>query len=100
MKWLFNIMINLLATLVQIVCIPINSAINSALPDLSNTITQVTTAIGTAFTGMGWALSFLPIPVVRALTFIIGVEIAKHTIFISTHALIKIWNLFQKIKFW
>lgn len=99
-KALFNIIINILATLVQIVCLPINAAINAALPNISNTITQVATSISTAFTGMGWALSILPTAVIGALTFIIGCEIAKHTIFISTHTLIKIFNLFQKLKFW
>lgn len=99
-KAFFTIIINILATLVQIVCLPINAVITATLPNLSNTITQVTSSISTAFNGMGWALSILPYPVIAALTFILGCEIAKHTIYISTYALIKVFNLLQKIKLW
>ena len=99
-KALFTIIINILATLVQIVCLPINAVITSALPNLSNTITQVINSINSAFTGMGWALSILPTPVIASLTFILGCEIAKHTIYVSTYALIKIFNILQKLKLW
>ena len=41
-KILFNIIINMLATLVQIVVWPINQIITAALPDLSAQILNVT----------------------------------------------------------
>ena len=100
MKWFFNIIINLLASVIQIVTFPINAIITSTLPDLSTKIAQVNNGISSLFSGIGWALGLLPPGVLPVLTFIIGVEIAKHTIFTSTHALITVWNLFQKLKFW
>lgn len=99
-KALFNIIINLLATIIQLICWPINQIISSALPDLSSKITEVTNVFGTAFDGMAWAVSAIPPQIVSTLLFIITIEIAKHTIFTSTHTLIKVWNVLQKLKFW
>lgn len=99
-KALFKVIINLMATLIQIVCLPINAIISAALPDLSTKITQITSIITGVFDNISWALGLIPGILSETLLFIILIEIAKHTIFVSTHALIKIWNIFQKIKFW
>lgn len=98
--FLFEIIINMLATLIQIVVWPINLIIENALPDLTSKISEVSTTLSTVFDGIGWALGLVPSPILVTLSFIIGVEIAKHTVFTSTHVLIKVWNIFQKIKFW
>lgn len=97
---LFNIIINLLATVIQLICWPINALITSTMPDLTAQINQVSSGLGGLFTGIGWALGLLPPGILGVLTFILGVEIAKHTIFVSTHTLIKVWNVLQKLKFW
>lgn len=99
-KFLFNIMFNLLATIVQVVCLPLNYAITNALPDLSSKITEITNGLSNIFNSITWGLGLLPDLVVETLLFIVSVEIAKHTIYVSTHTLIKVWNLVQKIKFW
>lgn len=99
-KALFNIIINLLATVIQIAVLPINAIISSALPDLSDKITEVTNTLNSAFTSISWALSLVPPQIISTLLFILTIEIAKHTIYVSTHTLIKVWNLFQKLKFW
>lgn len=99
-KALFTIIINLLASIIQIVVWPINQVIETALPDISDKIVQVTNVFGTVFDCLTWALGTIPPPVTAVLLFIVTVEIAKHTVKISTHTLIKVWNLFQKIKFW
>ena len=97
---LFNIIINLLATIIQIIVWPINLIISTTMPDLTAQINQVNEGLTTMFNGIGWALGLLPPGILGVLTFILGIEIAKHTIFISTHTLIKVWNLLQKLKFW
>lgn len=99
-KALFNIIINMLASIIQIVVWPVNSIITATLPDLSDKILQVTNTLNTMFDSITWALGVIPTPITSTLLFIITVEVAKHTIFMSTHTLIKIWNLFQKVKFW
>lgn len=99
-KALFTIIINMLASVIQIVCWPVNQIIASYMPDLSNSILQVTNTLNTVFDSMTWALGLIPPVILETLLIIISIEIAKHTIFVSTHMLLKVWNLFQKIKFW
>lgn len=99
-KALFNIIINLLATLIQIICWPLNATISAALPDISNKILEVSNTFNTLFDSMTWALGLVPPFIIEVLLFILTIEIAKHTIFKSTHMLLKVWNVLQKIKFW
>lgn len=99
-KVLFDIIIDLLATIIQIVVFPLNLAISTALPSFSSQLTSVTLAIGDIMTALSWPLSILPPSTIAILLFIVGCEIAKHTIYISTHTLIKVWVLVQKLKFW
>ena len=99
-KAMLNVLINMLASVIQIVCWGPNQLITATLPDLSSKITFVTNTIGSFFNSISWGLGLLPNAVVEALLFIVLVEIAMHTIYKSTHALIKVWNILQKIKFW
>lgn len=99
-KLIFNGIINLLATVIQIIVWPINTIIVNTLPDLTAKISLVSNGINSLFNGIGWALGLLPPTILGTLVFIISVEIAKHTIYLSTHTLIKVWNVLQKIKFW
>lgn len=99
-KAILNVLINLMGTLVQVGSLPLNAIITATLPDLSDKITEATSNIPNIFNGMAWALSFIPPYILTVLIFIVTCEIAKHTIKVSSHALIKAWNLFQKIKFW
>lgn len=99
-KAILNVLINLLATIIQLLCTPINLVVSSALPDLTSKISQVTSTFGSVFNNMSWALSIIPSSVLESLSFVILCEIAKHTIFTSTHILLKVWTVIQKIKFW
>lgn len=96
----FDFLINILASVIQVVVWPINQLVNAALPDLSQKIIDVSGVLNTMFDNMTWALGVVPRSIVLALIFIISVEIARHTIFISTHIIIKIWDIIQRIKFW
>lgn len=97
---IFRFLMNLLATVIQIIVWPINQLIVATMPDLSNKIQEVTNTISTVFDSIGWALGLIPDSLLATLIFILTIEIAKHTIFTSTHALIKVWNVLEKIKFW
>lgn len=97
---LFSSLIKLLNSLVKILVLPLNLVINSTLPDISAHITTTTNSIIQFFNNLAWPLSIIPVGILNTLAFILLIEIAKHTIYISTHALIKLWNIFQKIKFW
>lgn len=89
-----------MATIIQIVTLPLNLAITSVMPDLTAKINEVVSGIPILFSGIYWATGLLPPGVADVLLFIITVEIAKHTIFTNTHMLSRVWNLLQKIKFW
>lgn len=99
-KLLFNGITGILANILSVICWPVNQVISSVLPDLSGKITYITENLNTVFSGLTWAISILPPVVVTTLLFILALEVAKHTIFTSTHVLLKVWNLIQKIKFW
>lgn len=99
-KVLLKVLIGALSTIVQIVVLPLNVVISATMPDLTDKISFVTTNIPDYFSGLGYALSWLPSTIVGILVFIISIEIAKYTIYLSVHGLIKVWNLFQKLKFW
>lgn len=99
-KVLLDILLNLVATIIQIIVWPINTLMTSILPDLSSTITDITTTLTSVFNGMSWAISGIPATLKVTLLFMLGIEIAKHTIFRSTYMLTRVWTIFQKIKFW
>lgn len=99
-KALFNIIINMLATIIQIIVWPVNQIISNTLPDLTDKITSVTNVFNSVFNSINWALSILPDVVIEALLFILSVEVVMLAIHKSTHALTMVWNVLQKIKFW
>lgn len=97
---LISLLINLVATLVQLIMAPFNALITAALPDVSAKITQVANGIPTIVNYLNYGLGLIPPGIITILLFILTCEIAKHTIFTSTHVLLKVWNILQKIKFW
>lgn len=99
-KALMNGLLNLLGTVVQIICLPINTLISSLLPDLSDKISEVTSVFGSVFSSITWALGLIPQPLLSVLSFVITIEIVKHSIYLGTHMILKVWGVLQKIKFW
>lgn len=97
---MLTVLMNILATLIQIVCWPINQILVNSLPDLTDKLIQINNGWAEIFGNINWALGLLPTGILGVLTFIISVEIVKHTVFISTHTLAKVWTVLQKIKFW
>lgn len=99
-KLIITLVINLIATLVQTIMTPFNLLIARTLPDLSVKILQTTNGIPTVIGYLNYGLGVIPPGIKTVMLFILTVEIAKHTIFASTHVLLKVWNIIQKIKFW
>lgn len=97
---IFQFLMNLLATVIQIIVWPINAVITATLPNLSDKIQSVADVFATVFNTITWATGLIPDSIIATVIFILTVEIAKHTIFTSTHTLLKVWNVLQKIKFW
>lgn len=97
---LFNFILGLLATTVQIIVSPLNTLITNALPDLAEGLTAVGQGIGTLFSIFNWALDLIPPVLLWTFAFCYGLRLAVTTISISTHTLVKVWNVLQKLKFW
>lgn len=97
---LFNFILGLVATVIQIIVSPINALIVSALPDLAQGLTAVSDGITTLFSIFNWALDLIPPVLLWTFAFCYGIRLAVTTISISTHTLVKVWNILQKIKFW
>lgn len=97
---IFQFIIQFLASMIQIIVWPINQFISATLPDLSVKITEVTSYIPTMFDSIDWALGVVPTPIVVTLLFILSVEVARHTIFVSTHVINMVFSIIKRIKFW
>ncbi|MBQ3275140.1 hypothetical protein IJH46_01820 [Candidatus Saccharibacteria bacterium] len=97
---LFNFILNLIATVIQLICLPLNLLITNLLPDLSNNIQSVVTGISQLMNTLPWALSILPLTFLNTLAICWGLKLIISNISISTRSLIKVWNVLQKIKFW
>lgn len=97
---LFEIIINMFATLIQVIVLPINLVISNTLPNFSDSIVYITSMITNVMSAIVWPLSWLPNSFKTIYAIMLTIEIAKHTIFVSTHSLIKVWEILQRIKFW
>ena len=51
-KVLFNVIINMLASVIQIICWPINTIITNTMPSLSSQISSVSNTIGSVFNSL------------------------------------------------
>jgi len=100
LQQIFQFILSLIASLIQVIVWQINQIITALLPDLSDKIVYVSNNLATLFTGFTWGIGLIPPVVVTTLLFIISVEIARYSIFISTHLISKIFLIIRRIKFW
>lgn len=97
---LFNFILGLIATAIQIVVTPLNLLISNALPDLAEGMTAVGQGFSRFFTLFDWVMSLIPPPLLWTFTFCFTIRLVVTHLSISTHVLVKVWNVLQKIKFW
>lgn len=97
---LFNLILNLVATILQVILLPVNALFNNVFPDLSEYINLVVVGFSDAMSKLGWILSVIPQPVKTTLLFIFTIEVSIIVIMKSTKLTSKLWKLLQKIKFW
>lgn len=97
---LFNLILNLVATILQVILLPLNLLFEGVFPDLSSQIQNVVQGFSDMMKNLGWALSVIPQPVKSALLFIFTVEVSLFLIMKSTRLTAKLWKLLQKVKFW
>lgn len=97
---LFNLILTMMSTILQVLLLPLNALFNGAFPDLNSQITQVVQGFSDAMSGLSWAISIIP-PIMRTtLLFIFTLEAGLFVILRSTKMTSKLWKLIQKIKIW
>lgn len=100
-KALLNGILNVITSLLNIFLLPINVLIENIFPDMSSAISTFNNFINNYVGGtLSYFFSILP-PIFRGLlvlwfTFVIS----YYSVYYSYLAIIKIWNIIQKIKFW
>lgn len=97
---LFTLILNLVATVLQVILLPLNALFNGLFPDFSSQTQSVIQGFSDMMKNLGWVLSVIPQPVKSALLFIFTIEISLFVIMKSTRLTSKLWKLLQKIKFW
>lgn len=100
-KALLNGILNVITGLVNVLLTPINSLIDSLFPNMSTAINQFNSFCSNYIGGtIGWFSHILP-PITKNiiiiyLTFLIG----YYSVSWTYTAIVKIYNVIQKIKFW
>lgn len=97
---LFNFILTIIMSVIQLICLPLNLLFENVFPDFSKYIDIIESGLSTAFSALSWAVSLIP-PLTREIILLmITIEISLLAIFKSTHATAKVWKILQKLKFW
>lgn len=96
----FNLILNLLATIIQIIVSPINIIMTQALPDFSDTINNIVSAIDQVGLSMLYPYSQLPTSFQVVFSFCISTMILVTLAYRAVVMIPIVWNVVQKIKFW
>ena len=96
----FNFLLKIIMTIVQLICLPLNSIFNGVFPDFGDKISQIDNALNSAFKNLSWVVSIIPPNVRSAMLFIFMIELSILLIMRSTHMTSKVWKILQKLKFW
>lgn len=97
---LFNLILTLLGTIVQVVMLPVNLLFQGVFPDFTSQINEVVQGFSMAMSQIGWVISIVPPIVKTTILFILTIEIALIVVLKSTKLTSKLWKILQKIKVW
>lgn len=100
-KAFLNGILKVITSLLNVFLLPINTLLGALFPDMTNAISTFTNFINTYVGGtLSYFFSILP-PTFRSLLVLwFGFVIGYYTIYYTYLAIIKIFNIIQKIKFW
>lgn len=97
---LFNFILTIIMSIVQLICLPLNALFSGIFPDFSEKLSMIDEALTVAYSSLSWAVSIIP-PMVRSvMLFIFTIELSMLVIMKSTHMTAKVWKILQKLKFW
>lgn len=96
-KSIINGIFSLIITIVNIVFLPINLAIDTLLPDVSNVLISIQTFLYLPTNCIGWLISLLHIPPL-ALTLIISYWVFKYAIVGATSGVKYVISVYKNFK--
>lgn len=100
-KAIFNVIFKILKTILNIVLLPINTLIVGVFPDFSNMISKFNNVVSTYIgNGLSYFAYMLPSTARNLIVVYLTFLISYYTISYSVHAIIKLFKIIQKIKFW
>lgn len=100
-KALFNVLFSVIKTILNIGLAPINLLVVNLFPDFSNLISTFNNAVQTYIgSTIGYFSSILPPNTRNIILLYLTFLISYYTIVYSAHAIIKIFKIIQRIKFW
>lgn len=100
-KALLNGIMKMVTKVINLFLLPINTLFANIFPNMSNAISSFTNFVNTYLGNtLGYFFSLLP-PIFRSiLTIWFTFIISYYGIYYSYLALVKIWGIIQKLKFW
>lgn len=100
-KAIFNVFFKIIQAFLNIVLLPVNALIVNLFPDFSSMISSFNNGVSTYIgSGLGFFSSLLP-PTTRTLILLyLTFLVSYYTITYSVHAIIKIFDIIKRIKFW
>ena len=100
-KAILNGILKMIMGVLNIVLLPINALIENIFPSMTNALSTFTDFVNNVLgSRLAYFFSILP-PILRSLLVIwFTFVLAYYSIYYSYLAIIKIWGIIQKIKFW
>lgn len=97
-KVILNVLFTAIVGIANIILLPINTALNVFIPDLSRAINYITTAINLFLTnGLAWGFYILP-PVCRYfVVFYLTFLVSYYTISYSVHGIVWLIKIIKKL---
>lgn len=99
-QYLFTFIINILISLVKVICVPLNALITTLMPNVSEKVVELSNSISELFVGLSWGLGAIPNTLLVTLLFILSIEVARFTIYVSYISISWVFRLIKNIKFW
>ena len=100
-KGILNGILKALVTVVGFLLTPINSLISNAFPDMATSIATFNSFITNYFSSnLAYFFSMFPPTFKTLLVLFITFSIGYYSIYYGYIAIVKIFNVIQKIKFW
>lgn len=97
---LFNFILTIIMSIIQLICLPLNALFNGIFPDFTDKIDLIQEGLDTAYSSLSWGINIIPPTCRSTLLFIFTIELSILVIMRSTKMTSRVWTILQKLKFW